>query len=214
MGNLPKVVAATTNKNKAAELATVGERFGISVVTPSVLGRGAAPDVSETGGSYYENALLKAHAFAQWSGLPAVGDDSGIEIVALDNRPGLYSARYAGLGATDAQRNTKVLEELAELERQTGKGVDRTAYYVCCLVLCDSDGKIIKAESRLSGQILREPRGTKGFGYDPIMILDKLNRTLAEVEFEVTCNEGFRAEAAKELFANYQATLSLANAGR
>jgi len=131
--------------------------------------------------------------------MPAIGDDSGLEISALGGRPGVFSARYAGEGASDKVRMAKVLAELAELEL-AAPGLDRRACFRCTLVLAYPNGAVLWAEGELKGTILYEPRGDKGFGYDPIVLIDELGQTLAEVDFSITCENGFRARAARELF--------------
>ena len=198
------IVAATGNKNKALELASVASSYGVRVFSGKEYAseRGLAPigEVIEDGSSYAENALIKARAYCAWSGLPALGDDSGLEVAALDNRPGLYSARYLGEHASDTERCSGILRELAELEHSSSMPISRAAAFVCYLALVYPDGRVVTAEGRLEGEVLRASRGTNGFGYDPIIHLFKLNKTLAEVDFATTCAKGFRAEAATALF--------------
>ena len=192
-----RILAATTNKNKLKELQTVAKEFSIEIIAPSELKLNSAiPVVEETGKTYIENAVLKAKAFATWANLPALGDDSGLEVAALDRRPGVYSARYGGEGLSDAERCHKLLEEL-----KASGSPDRTAYFCCQLVLFYPNGAMLSADSSLKGKILDNFQGNKGFGYDPIVLIEKLGKTLAEVEFEVTCSQGFRSEAANKLFS-------------
>ena len=200
MKALGDIVVASTNKHKLMELQTVANRHALTLLSPKdcqeKYGLGAWPDVEENGKTFAENAFLKAEAFAAWSGIAALGDDSGLEVKALQGRPGIYSARYA---PTDSERIEKLLEELSMLEKKS-EHVDRRATFRCVLVLASKTGKVVQAEGALHGSILHERRGSGGFGYDPIVFLDKLQATLAEIDFERTCREGFRALAAEHLF--------------
>jgi XTP/dITP diphosphohydrolase len=137
----------------------------------------AFPEVEETGATYLENATLKAVAVAAAVGLPALADDSGIEVDALGGAPGVRSARYAGDGATD-ERN---LAELIRAIRGVPSG-GRTARYRCLAVLATPDGPVIHAEGTCEGTLLTTPRGTGGFGYDPIFLPEGWDRTMAELE--------------------------------
>ncbi len=199
-----EIVAATRNKNKLLELRTVAQRYDIEVISPASWGEakafGPMPEVEETGLTYRENALLKARAFSRWGNCVALGDDSGLEVIALGNRPGVLSARYAGEGASDDALIKKLLGELEELEQNCGK-VDRTAFFRCSLALVSPDGGVVCADASIEGVVLSEPRGHNGFGYDPIILISSLGKTLAEVDFSVTCSEGFRAKAAEILFS-------------
>jgi XTP/dITP diphosphohydrolase len=131
----------------------------------------------ETGETFAENALEKARAAYEATGLPAIADDSGIEAAALDGRPGVRSARYAGEDATDAENLQKLLDEVG------AAGDDRSVAYVCALVYVTADGEGWLFEQRCTGQLAAEPRGTGGFGYDPAFIPDDYDdgRTMAEL---------------------------------
>lgn len=195
-------VAATQSGNKLLELQQVAARLGYAIISPAdaqrLLSLSSPPVVDETGESYLENAALKARAYSSWSGLPALGDDSGLEVRALEGRPGLYSARYAGPNAGDSQRIEKILTEVREVESRLGVR-DRAAHFRCSLVLRLVDGQEYHAEATLEGEVLDGPRGTGGFGYDPIVLIHSLGATLAEVDFAVTCQRGFRAKALESL---------------
>lgn len=199
-----RIVAATGNPNKLRELQVVGERFGIEIVAPSCMQRELAlpdpPEVEENGDTYYENARLKAAAYHRWCGLACLGDDSGLEVRALGNIPGLHSARYLGEGVSYAERMQNLIDLLQERERR-GEEKDRTAFYRCSLVLVSPAAAEIHVSSRISGEILDDFRGTGGFGYDPIFLITELGQTFAEIDFAVTCTKGFRAQAASELFS-------------
>lgn len=203
MNKFNTILAATSNANKVKELQIVASEFGIEIVSAKQLQETKnllpPPEVEETASTYRGNALLKARAYAKWANLPALADDSGLEVVCLDNRPGVLSARYAGVGSSDKEKIEKLISEIAHLEKEKGK-VDRSAYFCCSLSLYVSEDEIYSAETKLKGFVLDSPKGDKGFGYDPIILIEKLGKTLAEVDFEVTCKQGFRAEALRELF--------------
>lgn len=201
------IVVASSNLNKVAELQTAAGEFGYQLLSGKQardqFGLSEPPDVDETGTTYRANALLKAEAFARWSGLPSLGDDSGLEVTALENRPGLYSARYGGEGLTSEQRYLKLLAELEDALRVTGS-TDRSARFRSYLVLSLPGGQILEAEATLEGDILAAPRGANGFGYDPIVQIHAFGKTFAELDFSVTASRGFRALAAKKLFAQLE----------
>ncbi len=204
INSLQQIVVATSNKHKLAELQTIGAQFGIQLLSPveiqSLKKLPLPPEVDETANTFYGNALLKAEAFYRWCGVPALGDDSGLEVEALDGAPGIHSARYAGVGASDKERIDKLL---CELEKAISLNPTKTrrAQFRSVLVLVSSHSEPISAEGILTGHILQELRGTNGFGYDPIVWLDEIGATLAEVDFSVTCTKGFRAKGAHNLFS-------------
>ena len=203
-----EVLAATGNKNKIDELSTIAEPFSISVLSPKQFAEKhlleAPPEVDETASTFAGNALLKAKAYAAWSGIPALADDSGLEVAALGGAPGVLSARYGGVGASDKDRWEKVLVELASLTKKNPE-VSRDARFCCHLVLYYPSGAVLESVGELRGTILEEPRGSGGFGYDPIVYITELGKTLAEMEFAQTCRLGFRAKAARTLFEQLRA---------
>ena len=198
-----EILVASANSNKILELQTVAGRYGLNLLSPLVLSReqnlGPLPEVEETGETYQENALLKAKAFSEWSGLPSLGDDSGLEVAALGNRPGVKSARYAGAGASDSEKIDKLLQEFKQLTAENTV-LDRSAHFVCHLVLYYPSGAVLTEHASLQGKVLNYRQGNKGFGYDPIILIDNLGKTLAEIDFELTCKYGFRAKAAEKMF--------------
>lgn len=137
------------------------------------------PDPVEDGDSYLENAIIKARAFSRWSGLPAIADDTGLEVAALGGAPGLFAARYAGKNATFAENVEKLLAELAT----TGSG-DRSACFICVLVICDGDRVVHSVEGRCQGEITIESRGAEGFGYDPVFQPATSKLTFGEMSAE------------------------------
>jgi len=170
-----KIVLASGNAGKLRELAGILAPLGHELVAQSTLAIETPP---ETGTTFLENARLKARYAAGKSGLPALADDSGIEVDALDGRPGVYSARYAGEQASDLDNLQKMLAELREVpaERRTGR-------YQCVIVLARSadDPAPLVARGTWEGRILSAPRGTGGFGYDPIFQPDGMTLTAAEL---------------------------------
>ncbi len=160
-----KFIVATRNYKKLKELSRILLPLGIEAVTDAELGI-SLQEVEETGTTFEENAVLKAVAACKQSGLPAIADDSGLEVDALDGAPGVYSARYAGENATDADRNLKLLAEMAHVpeEKRTARFVSE----ICCVF---PNGDIVKARGECSGRIGYEPMGENGFGYDPLFLV-------------------------------------------
>ena len=170
-----RVVLATANPGKQREFATLLAPRGFELVLQSELG---IVSIDETGNTFEDNALMKARHAASIATLPALADDSGLEVDALGGRPGVWSARYAGEGATDALNNARLIEELAGVPDEK-----RTARYRCVLALVRNDGDVhpILAQGAWEGRIGHEPKGTGGFGYDPYFIPDGLDCTAAEL---------------------------------
>lgn len=168
-----KLVVATHNPGKARELAEILEnRF--QLVTAGELG---LPEPEETEATFVGNALLKARAAADASGLPALADDSGLSVAALDGAPGVYSARWAGPGKDFGVAMAKVEERLAETESK-----DRSAWFTCALALAWPDGPAVVVEGRIDGTLAFPPSGERGFGYDPIFLPEGRHLTFGEME--------------------------------
>lgn len=183
-----RLVLATNNKNKLRELAAMLADLPIAVVG---IGEFAdAPDVDETGETFAENAVLKAKAAAQYTGCWAMADDSGLEVDALEGQPGVYSARFAGPNATDADNNEKLLGLLEDVPDER-----RTARFRCAIALVSPEGRVFVDEGACEGYIAREPRGDGGFGYDPLFVVPELGRTFAELPAEVKDRISHRARA-------------------
>jgi XTP/dITP diphosphohydrolase len=171
-----RIVLASGNRGKLRELEDLLLPLGHDVIAQAEFGIESPP---ETGSTFVENAMLKARHAAQISGLPALADDSGIEVDALDGRPGIHSARYAGEAATDIENVRKLLVEL------TGVAADlRTARYQCAIVLVRSadDTDPIITYGTWEGRILTMPRGTGGFGYDPVFVPIGSDQSAAELD--------------------------------
>jgi XTP/dITP diphosphohydrolase len=182
-----KVLVATKNRHKIREIADILK--GKAEVCSAFDELGIGDDIPETGKSFEENASLKALYISKMTDDYVIADDSGIEVRALNNRPGIYSARYAGENSTDEANNEKLLIEL--------KGIkDRKAKYVCVIALAKK-GEIIKIfRGELEGEIALAPRGKNGFGYDPIFVIEN-GKTAAEVSPEEKNRISHRAKALK-----------------
>lgn len=171
-----RAVLASGNRGKLAEISRILEEFGIAVVTQGELG---VESVEETGVSFIENALLKARHAAAITGLPAIGDDSGLAVDALDGAPGIYSARYAGEGCTSEDNIDKLL-----LELQGVPAAKRGAQFHCAVVYVASatDPEPLVAEGIWRGRILKARRGDGGFGYDPVFFDETCGKSAAELD--------------------------------
>ena len=173
----PVLLLASANQGKLRELRTILDGLGVELVGLDEPGLGEPPDVEETGETFLENALLKGRAYAAWSGLAAVADDSGLEVDALGGAPGVRSARYAGPGAGDQANLDKLLAALAGVPPER-----RTARFRCAAVLVDPAAGEWHAEAAWEGRILDAPRGSGGFGYDPVFLPDGWELTSAQVD--------------------------------
>jgi XTP/dITP diphosphohydrolase len=188
-----KAVLASSNVGKLRELAAILEPLGYELVTQSSLGIDTPP---ETGVTFAHNALLKARHAARLAGLPALADDSGIEVDALDGRPGVYSARYAGEGATDLANLQKMLAELRGVPAER-----RSARYQCVIAFARSadDPAPLIAHGSWEGRVLTAPRGTGGFGYDPVFQPAGLDVSAAELSAPEKNACSHRGEALRAL---------------
>jgi len=188
-----QVVLATGNLGKQRELAELLAPLHLELRLARELGIGSAP---ETGDSFEANAEQKARYVAQHSGLPALADDSGLEVDALDGRPGIHSARYAGAGASDTDNNARLLAELAGLAPER-----RGARYHCVLAFVRSanDPDMVLGHGTWEGRIAEAPAGRGGFGYDPLFIPEGYRQTVAELEPALKQGLSHRARAARAL---------------
>jgi XTP/dITP diphosphohydrolase len=173
----PRLLLASANQGKLRELRAILDGLPVELVGLAEAGLGEPPEVAETGDTFLENALLKGRAYAAWSGLAAVADDSGLEVDALGGAPGVRSARYAGPGAGDQANLDKLLAELAAVPSER-----RTARFRCAAVLVDTNLGEWHAEAAWEGRLLAAPRGSGGFGYDPVFLPDGWELTSAEVD--------------------------------
>jgi XTP/dITP diphosphohydrolase len=172
-----RIVLATQNAGKLVELHRILQASGIDVELAGLGEFPAAPEVAETGRTFAANALLKARSAASFTGLPAVADDSGLCVDALNGMPGVLSARWAGRHGDDQANLDLVLGQLADVAEP-----DRGAHFACAAALVLPDGAERVVEGRLYGRIARAPRGTNGFGYDPVFVPDSAELTTAEME--------------------------------
>jgi XTP/dITP diphosphohydrolase len=185
----PVLVVASHNPGKLREIGDLLAPFGIETKGASELG---LPEPEETGNTFAENAALKARAAAQASGLPALADDSGLAVAALNGAPGIYSARWAGAGKDFSVAMARVERELQGKE-------DRAAKFVCALALARPGGEVQIFEGEVHGHLVFPPRGTKGFGYDPIFVADGMNESFGEIEPALKHSISHRARAFEKL---------------
>ena len=190
---MDKLVLATQSKGKISELTAL--LAPIHCIAQNQL---AIPEVPETGLSFIENALIKARNASKHSAYPALSDDSGLVIDALQGRPGIYSARFAGPHATDTDNIQKVLQSMVGLSSDA-----RNAYFYCAMALVrfPEDPTPVIAWGRLDGLLLEAPRGEEGFGYDPIFFIPSYAKTLAELGLNEKNRISHRAQAIRCLLA-------------
>ncbi|WP_312213038.1 XTP/dITP diphosphatase [Pseudescherichia sp.] len=190
---MQKVVLATGNAGKVRELASLLNDFGLDVVAQTELGVESA---EETGLTFIENAIIKARHAAQVTGLPAIADDSGLAVDALGGAPGIYSARFAGVDATDQQNLEKLLVELQDVPDS-----ERQAQFHCVLVYMRhaDDPTPLVCHGSWQGTIARAPAGSGGFGYDPIFIVPEAGKTAAELTADEKRAASHRGQALKLL---------------
>lgn len=184
---MKRLVFATRNAGKLREAQEILSVHGITVVGAAELD---LPDVEETGETFEANALLKAESASRASGLPALGDDSGLEVDALGGRPGVYSARYGGPGLDDAGRRAKLLGELADVP-----DAKRTARFTCAVALVTPGAETRTARGTCEGRILREERGTGGFGYDRLFAPEGYEETFGSLDASVKHSLSHRGRA-------------------
>ena len=184
-----KLALATNNDKKAKEMGAILSVHNIEVLSTKHF---KLPAPEETGNSFLENAKIKALYFAENTGLPALADDSGLCVHALDNRPGIHSARYA---ETDAKAMQKVIAELADK-------ADRTAHFHCAMVIAWPDGHVESFEAETHGSILSVPVGEHGFGYDPIFVPYGFSFSFAQMEAEAKAALSHRGKAIRAFVKN------------
>ena len=187
-----KVVIATNNKHKVEEIETALDFPGWEFLTLSQVE--SYPEPEEDADTFVGNALIKARAAHEATGMAALADDSGLVVDALDGRPGVYSARYSGVHGDDEANNDKLLEELKDVPDEK-----RTARYACAMALCRPGREPLIARGTCEGRILRERRGEGGFGYDPLFLSADFDKTFAEATMEEKNAVSHRARAIKAL---------------
>ena len=191
-----RLVLATHNPGKVREIAALLTPYGMDVVAAGALG---LPEPAETEDSFAGNARIKARAACTGAGLPAIADDSGLCVDALGGAPGVYTADWA---ETPAGRDWGLaMAKVEHLLAALGPGVSRAAQFVCTLALAWPDGETAVFEGRVAGQLVWPPRGTLGFGYDPVFVADGMDRTFAEIDPEAKHAISHRAQAFAKLVA-------------
>lgn len=183
-----KLLVATHNAGKIEEYRSLLAALPVDLVFPTELGLNVP--VVESGDSFEANALIKAKAYAQASGLLTLADDSGLEVDALGGAPGVRTARYAGPGASDEERYQLLLRNLAGVPWE-----ERTARFRCVIAIVTPDGQTYTAEGRCEGIIAFAPKGEHGFGYDPVFYMPEYGRTMAELEPVLKNRVSHRARA-------------------
>jgi len=190
---MKQILIATKNKGKVREFKDFFREYGITVYSLLDLDENI-PDIEETGDTFEENAALKAEKIAALLNKPVLVDDSGLIVDALDGRPGIFSARYAGEGKSDSDNNQKLLTELKEIPE-----TERIARFICVLAVAVPGGKTIFRTGYAEGEIALAPKGTNGFGYDPLFIPDGYEKTMAELSPTVKNSISHRSNAIKKL---------------
>jgi len=194
-----KLVLATNNRHKIREISEMLSGLDVDVITKDSYQD--FPDVDETGATLEENAILKAEAIFEYTGLPSLADDSGLEVDAIDGEPGVNSARYAGPGCNFEDNNRKLLDALSGVSDE-----HRTARFRCVMAFCTGEGQTKLADGRVDGHITSTIRGKEGFGYDPVFEIPELGITFAEMSAEQKnsmSHRGRALEKAKSLIKDY-----------
>ena len=188
---MPKLLLATNNQAKVREYLRLLHDVPFKLVT--LAEEGIAFEISETGASLEENAILKATTYAAMSQTPALADDSGLEVDALGGEPGVRAARYAGENSSDKKRVDYLLAKLEDIPPE-----ERSARFRCVIAIATPAGKVELCSGECLGLISLEPKGKMGFGYDPIFYLPELGKTMAELPMEVKNQLSHRGKAARE----------------
>ncbi|ERN52457.1 XTP/dITP diphosphatase [Alkalihalophilus marmarensis] len=192
-----QIIIATKNKGKVREFEQMFANDGYQVT--SLFEYEEIPDIEETGKTFAENAVLKAETLAKALNQKVIADDSGLVIDALDGRPGVYSARYAGEEKSDKANNEKVLNEMKDIPSE-----DRTARFVCTIAVASPGEPTYVVEGTCEGIIALEPAGANGFGYDPIMFLPGFEKTMAQLSPQEKNQISHRARALEKLMEQWK----------
>ena len=191
---MTELVIATRNAGKLREIRHLLEGVGINVLGMEAFP--GLPEVVEDGHTFAANAAKKAETVARLTGRPCLADDSGLTVEVLDGEPGVHSARYAGEPGNDAANNARLLRELAEVPDDR-----RQAAFCCVMALCRPGQPTCLFEGRVAGRILRAPRGTGGFGYDPLFLVEGFGRTMAELPLAEKNRISHRGQALRQVVA-------------
>ncbi|MEI6131227.1 MAG: XTP/dITP diphosphatase [Bacillota bacterium] len=192
-----RIIVASKNKGKLEEIKYIFQNLPYEIVT--MQDAGIEDDIPETGTTFEENALIKARHVQSVSGEIALADDSGLEVDYLNGAPGVYSARFAGVGASDAQKNTKLLETLSGVPLEK-----RTARFVCVIALVFPDGKELLSRGTFEGIIAERPVGENGFGYDPLLFVPEQGRTVAQMSDSEKNEVSHRGKALRKMLGQIQ----------
>lgn len=196
------IVLATTNKNKIKEFQQMLKDFPINLRSLSDFG--PLPEIIEDGATFDDNAYKKAHQTAKILGLPTIADDSGLTVEALNGAPGVYSARYAGENSTDQDNIDKLLRDMQGVS-------NRKATFHCVLSVAVPSGPALTYEGTCNGVLLEKPKGTSGFGYDPLFYFEELGKTFAECTMEEKNKVSHRGKALSELKSEFPSILKWLN---
>ena len=188
---MPILILATRNRGKRREIQAL---LGADIHVQSLDDFPNAPDTIEDGDTFEANANKKAREIAEYTGLPALADDSGLVVDALDGAPGIYSARYAGQHATDEDNNRKLIANLRDIPEN-----HRTARFCCAIALAAPDSRVQTAQATWEGRILTSPRGNNGFGYDPLFYVPTHNCTAAELPSQTKNRLSHRGQALRAI---------------
>lgn len=199
--NICEAVIATGNKHKLEEIGAILKDFNLEVLSMKDVGLEGL-EIIEDGNTFEENALIKAKTVMEKTGRLALADDSGLEVDILNNQPGIYSARFAGEKATDEENNNKLLKLLSGVPLE-----DRKARFVCAIAAVFPNGESIVLRGECPGKIGFEPKGTAGFGYDPLFIVEGSDKTFAELGEEKKNRISHRARALEKLKRELEARL-------
>ena len=190
---IDKILLASHNKGKIAELAEILRPLGVEIISPAQIGLELDPE--ETGTTFEENALIKAREYCAAANMPAVADDSGLCIDALGGEPGIYSARFGGEDLSFAEKSKLLLEKLKDVPNG-----ERGAHFSCAMAFVAPDGREFCVNGKCCGTIDFELKGTKGFGYDPIFYVPEYDMTFAEMGEDIKNKISHRANASKLFF--------------
>lgn len=194
MQKINELIIASNNKHKIVEIKAILGDFFSNIY--SLSDKNINVEIEETGSTFEENAIIKAKYIAQMTGIPALSDDSGLEVNALGGAPSIYSARYAGEPSDSNKNNEKLLKEMDGI-------TDRRANFTSVIAICYPDGKIITAKGATYGRILTQPQGENGFGYDPLFFSDDLNKCFGVATSEeknAVSHRGRALQNLKEIF--------------
>ena len=193
---MKKIILASSNKGKIKEFKEMFSKIGIKIIPQTEFN---IPDANETGLTFIENAILKARNCCVYTGLPAIADDSGLEVLSLNGKPGIYSARYAGMHGNDKANINKLLLNLKYSDQ-------RQARFICALAFLKhkDDPMPILATGELSGEITTKEYGINGFGYDPIFFVPHLNKTLAQISNDTKNKISHRANALSQFIKQFK----------